>query len=364
MDQKTSLYESHVERKGKMVSFAGYLLPVQYETGVIREHMAVRTGAGIFDVSHMGEILVEGEEEDELLHYIQNLVTNDCSTMSAGKVKYKLICNEAGGIIDDLLIYRFHSRKYLFVVNAANREKDFKWMKSQANNNVTVSDISDQIGLIALQGPKSREILEKLSRKDEIPTKYYTFNEKVMVAGCETFVSVTGYTGELGYEIYCKPEDAKTIWKELLAKGKEEGVIPCGLGSRDTLRLEAGMPLSGNEMNDQITPFEVGLSFAVKMEKDNFIGKEALAKKLEPNLRRVGIKITGRGIAREGCKVFYKEEEIGLTTSGTHCPYLAYPVAMALVNKDYTKVGNPISLEVRKRRIEGEIVPLPFYKRG
>lgn len=360
MEEKTPLYDCHVELKGKMVSFAGYLLPVQYEQGLVKEHLAVRNEVGIFDVSHMGEILVEGEDS---LSYIQKLVTNDCSKMYDGQVKYSPICNEEGGVIDDLLIYKYNNNKYMLVINAANREKDFKWMKANEFGNMTLSDVSDDIALIAVQGPKSKQVLLKLMDEEFLPKKYYSFKDKVNIAGCEAMVSKTGYTGELGYEIYCKSLDAKTIWNELLEKGKDEAIVPCGLGCRDTLRLEAGMPLYGNELSDSITPLEAGLAFAVKMDKDNFIGKEAILNKGESNKVRVGIKITGRGIAREDCKVFYNDNEIGQTTSGTHLPYVDYAGAMAYVDKEYSSPGTKVLIQVRKRYVEGEIVDLPFYKK-
>lgn len=360
MDLKTPLYRCHEASSGKIVSFAGYLLPIQYKTGLMAEHLAVRNEVGIFDVSHMGEILVEGSDS---LAYIQELVTNDCSNMSDGQVKYTMMCNEEGGCIDDLLIYRFASDKYLFVVNASNRNKDYKHMVSKQFGNVKITDISNDIALIALQGPNSLKVLSKLMDEEMIPTKYYTFAGDVQVAGCEAMVSMTGYTGELGFEIYCKPNDAEAIWNKLLDKGKEYGLIPCGLGSRDTLRLEAGMPLYGNELKEDITPFEADLSFVVKMNKENFIGKKALLDKGEPSKVRVGIKITGRGIAREDSKIFYNDNEIGTITSGTHLPYLDYAGAMAYVDKEYAKPGTKVLVQVRKRLIEGEIVDLPFYKR-
>lgn len=361
MEKKTPLYDCHIESKGKIVPFAGYLLPVQYDTGLVAEHLAVRNEVGMFDVSHMGEILVEGEDA---LSYIQKLVTNDCSKMYDGQVKYTLLCNEKGGTIDDLLIYRFNSNKYIFVVNASNKDKDYNWMKSKVFGNVKITDISDEIALIAVQGPNSKKLMLELMDEVQIPQKYYTFTEGTLVAGCECFVSMTGYTGELGYEIYARPEDVKTIWNELLYKGKDYGLIPCGLGARDTLRLEAGMPLYGHELNEDITPIEAGLSFTVKMDKEDFIGKEAIQEKGEAKVKRVGIKITGRGIAREECKVYIDDKEIGITTSGTHLPYLSYAAAMAYVDKDYSSIGTKVKVQVRKRLIEGEIVELPFYKRA
>lgn len=359
MEKKTPLYECHVQAEGKIVPFAGYLLPVQYKTGVITEHMAVRKAAGLFDVSHMGEVIIEGRDA---LTNVQRLVTNDCSSMKDGQVKYSPMCNEEGGVVDDLLIYRINQEKFLFIINAANRTKDIEWMKRHLSGDVKLLDISDEISMIALQGPKSQSILTRLVKEEDLPAKYYSFRENVNVSGITCMISKTGYTGEEGYELCCKNEDAVKVWELLLSCGRDDGLIPCGLGSRDTLRLEAGMPLYGHEMNENISPLEAGLGFAVKMNKSDFIGKQGLIERGEPTKSRVGLKITGRGIARENCPVFYNDREIGRTTSGTHSPYLGYPIAMALIDKDFIKVGANLQVEVRGKRISAEIVSLPFYK--
>ncbi len=359
MELKTPLYDCHVKHGGKMVPFAGYLLPVQY-TDVIAEHMAVRTGAGMFDVSHMGEVIISGPDA---LACINHLYTNDFTSMLDGRVRYSPMCNEAGGVVDDLIVYRMAEDRYLVVVNAANRHKDVAWMQEHLIGDVVMEDVSDDYAQIALQGPKSAEILGKVMSAADIPEKYYTFKDHVTVAGAECLVSQTGYTGEHGYEIYCRPSDAAKIWEALLTAGADEGLIPCGLGARDTLRLEAAMPLYGHEMDDTITPLETGLGFAVKMQKDEFVGKEGMLAKGEPKIRRVGLKVTGRGIVRENCKLYAGEKEIGTSTSGTHCPYLGGAYAMALVDKDYGEPGQQIEAEVRGRRIAAEIIPLPFYKR-
>lgn len=361
VERKTPLYDCHVQLKGKIVPFAGYLLPVQYETGVIAEHMAVREKAGLFDVSHMGEVILAGKDA---LSNVQKLVTNDCSNMYDGQVKYSPMCNEKGGVVDDLLVYQIHKEKYLIVINAANRFKDVEWMTQHVTGEVEFKDISDEVAQLALQGPKSKDILHKLMEQDTLPIKYYSFTEDNMVKGVKCLISKTGYTGEDGYELYCKPEDANTLWNELLEAGKEEGLIPCGLGARDTLRLEAAMPLYGHEMDDGITPLESNLGFAVKMNKDDFIGKDGMLSKGEPKKNRVGLRITGRGIAREDCPVYVEDKVIGVTTSGTHCPYLGYPVAMGLLDVDYTKLGTTVEVEVRGKRISAEVVVLPFYKRN
>ncbi|MBC7959498.1 MAG: glycine cleavage system aminomethyltransferase GcvT, partial [Vallitaleaceae bacterium] len=267
MDLKTPLYESHVAAGGKIVPFAGYLLPIQYAEGIVTEHMAVRTKAGLFDVSHMGEVLLSGPSA---LANVQMLVTNDCEKMVVGQVKYTPMCNEAGGVVDDLMVYKLDQERYLLVINAANRHKDVAWIKAHLFGDVVCEDISDATAQIALQGPKALEILRKLTKDAYIPEKYYTFVEKGMVADLACIISRTGYTGEDGFEFYCSQEDAPHLWDTLLEAGNEFGLIPCGLGARDTLRLEAAMPLYGHEMNEEITPIEAGLSIFVKMNKTDF----------------------------------------------------------------------------------------------
>lgn len=362
MESKTPLYEKHVAAGGKIVPFAGSLLPVQYPAGVIAEHMAVRTAAGLFDISHMGEVVISGKDALNNLHC---LLTNDFTGMYDGRVRYTLMCYDDGGVVDDLVVCRIHENKYLLVVNAANRKKDVEWMKAHLFGEVTLEDISDSVAQIALQGPKAPEILKKLADDDSIPKKYYTFVEKGNVGGISCLVSRTGYTGELGYELYCKPQDAERLWDLLLEAGKEYGLIPCGLGARDTLRLEAAMPLYGHEMDAAVTPFEAGLSFGVKLESHDFIGREALLKKKDPSRVRIGLSMTGRGIARGGEAVFLDGREIGKTTSGTFCPYLKSAVAMALVDSAVcTEPGTTVEIDIRGRRVAAEITALPFYKRA
>lgn len=361
MEKKTVLYDCHIDLEGKMIPFGGYLMPVQYKSGVIKEHMAVRKAAGLFDVSHMGEVILKGSDA---LNNIQKLVTNDCSLIVDGQVKYSPMCNQDGGVIDDLLIYRIGKEEYLLVINAANRYKDIDWIRKHLFGDVRLSDISDETALLALQGPLSKSILTKLTDEKTLPIKYYTFKENVDIGGIKCMVSKTGYTGEEGYEIYCKNKDAVSLWELLLDKGSGEGLIPCGLGARDTLRLEAGLPLYGHEMDDSISPIEAGLGFAVKLNKEDFIGKQGIIDRGEPTKIRVGLKITGRGIAREDCPVFYGDKEVGRTTSGTHSPYLGYPIAMAYVDLNYKDVGTNLMVEIRGRKTSAEIVPLPFYKKS
>jgi len=356
VDKQTSLFQWHTINGGRMVSFAGFSMPVQYETGVIAEHNAVRNSAGLFDVSHMGEFIITGKDALTNLNYI---FTNDFSDMYAGRVRYTLMCNEEGGIIDDLVICKFNDERYMLVVNAANSEKDAVWIKERLRGDCVFEDVSGDFAQIALQGPASLSILTSIS--NTIPRKYYTFIENGSVSGIPCIVSRTGYTGEDGFELYCKNEDALSLWEKLLDAGRYANIIPCGLGSRDTLRLEAGMPLWGHEMDEETTPFEAGLSFAVKMEKPDFIGKAALAK---PAIRiRTGIEITGRGIIREKTDVFHNGQKIGVTTSGTFCPYLEKSCAMVYLDPAYNKPGIIVQAQARGKMIEGITCALPFYKR-
>jgi aminomethyltransferase len=362
LEQKTPLYQWHESHEGKIVPFAGWLLPVQYGSGIIAEHKAVRERAGLFDVSHMGEFLITGSGA---LRALQRLLTNDFTNMYIGRVRYTLLCNDQGGIIDDLVVCKLDEERYLLVVNAATRAKDAAWIKAHldaaSGGSAVFEDISDTMAQIALQGPASPGILATIS--NTIPEKYYTLLEKGSAGGIDCIVSRTGYTGETGFELFCAPKDAVGLWEKILEAGKGAGIVPCGLGARDTLRLEAAMPLYGHEMSETITPFEAGLSFAVKMEKDGFIGKAALAGKEQPERTRVGIRITGKGIAREGSEVFAGGRSVGVVTSGTFCPHLEAALAMALLERSAASPGTGLELEVRGRRIAGEVCPLPFYSR-
>lgn len=362
MDRKTPLYDEHVKCGGTIVPFGGFLLPVQYETGIKQEHMATRTACGLFDVSHMGEILVQGPDAEK---YLNHLLTNDYTGLKDNQARYSPMCNEHGGTVDDLIVYRKAEGDYFVVVNAANREKDFAWMKDHVIGDVTVTDVGDEWGQLALQGPKAEAILSKVAPAESIPAGYYTCVFDATLKGMPCMISRTGYTGEDGFEIYMAADKAVEFWNILLEAGKEEGLIPCGLGARDTLRLEAGMPLYGHEMTDEISPKTAALSFAIKMDKPEFIGKEAIAKQIEEGLkiRRVGIKVTGRGILREECKVYRDGEEIGVTTSGTYLPYLGGSYAMALVKSEAREIGAACEVEVRGRRIACEMCKIPFYKR-
>jgi aminomethyltransferase len=359
-EKKTPLYDCHLACGGTVVPFAGYLLPVQYPAGIIAEHTAVRTAAGLFDVSHMGEIRVAGKDALKNLNYI---LTNDFTSLVAGRVRYSVMCNGQGGCVDDLVVYRLDEETFWVVVNAANRAKDVAWIKAHAFGDVTVEDLSDRVAQLAVQGPRAGEILRRLTPERSLPAGYYSFREDVPVGGMKCLVSQTGYTGEEGYEIYLSNGDAPTMWNLLLDAGQDGGLIPCGLGARDTLRLEAAMPLYGHEMDDSISPLETGLHFGVKMEKEDFIGKKALAEKGPPARKRIGLRMTGRGIARENQAVYAGDRLIGRTTSGTHAPFLKYAIAMALVDSGQAGTGAQLDVDVRGRRVAAEAVPLPFYSR-
>ncbi len=358
MEKKTPLYDVHVEEGGKIVPFAGYLLPVQY-SGVIAEHNAVRNACGLFDVSHMGEVLFTGPGA---LASLNHLLTNDFTNMKPGRVRYSVMCHENGGAIDDLIVYKFGEESYFVVVNAANREKDFAHMQQNLLADTQIEDISDTVAQLALQGPAATEILSKLTDADTLPTGYYTAVAHVDVDGIDCMVSCTGYTGSGGYELYTAAENGPALWRKLREAGTEEGLVPCGLGARDTLRLEASMPLYGHELTDDISPVRAGLTFAIKLDHD-FIGRDALAAEGEPDQMRVGLEVTGRGIIREDQDVFVGDEQVGFTTSGTMCPYVGKALAMAYVDRAHAALGTEVEVDVRGRRVAAKVVEMPFYSR-
>lgn len=361
MDRKTPLYDIHVRYAGEknIVPFGGFLLPVQYPTGVKAEHMAVRTKAGIFDVSHMGEILVKGEKALDFLNYV---LTNDYTDLRPGYARYSPMCNENGGTVDDLIVYMKGENDYFVVVNAANTDKDFAWMCDHRIDGVELENVSDLYGQIALQGPLSEEILRKICDDRFIPAGYYTCIFDGEIRGIPVMISRTGYTGEDGFEIYMPADKAPELWELLMEAGGEDLTL-CALGARDTLRMEAAMPLYGHEMNDEISPRTAGLGFAVKMDKPDFIGKAALEADQPLRNRRVGLKVTGRGILREHMDVYRDGKVVGHTTSGTFLPYLEGAYAMAIVESGAREIGAACQVEVRGRMVDCEMVKLPFYKR-
>lgn len=358
---KTPLYEKHVENSGRMVPFAGYFLPVQYPAGVIAEHKAVRQGVGLFDVSHMGEVRFTG---GDALKNLQHLLCNDYESLLIGRVRYSPMLNAEGGVVDDVLVYKFDEDDYLMVVNASNRHKDVAHILANQFGDVTITDLSDGVCQLALQGPKAEAVLRTLVPEEGIPQKYYSFLRDVDVKGVCCLVSRTGYTGEDGFELYADAKDAEKLFDILAEAGQPFGLQLCGLGCRDTLRMEAGMPLYGHEMDDTISPLETGLSSFVKLSKaDDFVGKAALLKMGEPKRARIGLKMIGRGIAREHCDVYVDGKAIGFTTSGTFIPTQDMALCMALVDTAYGAVGMKLDVDIRGKMVEAEVVPLPFYSR-
>ncbi|MDP2813500.1 MAG: glycine cleavage system aminomethyltransferase GcvT [Erysipelotrichaceae bacterium] len=356
MEKKTPLYECHLEAKGKIVEFGGYLLPIQYESGIMAEHKAIRENVGMFDVSHMGEFIMEGKDALANVNY---LFTNDFTDLALGGVRYSIMCQPDGNTVDDLLVYRMKEDKFYIVVNASNRDKDREWIESNKFGDVNFEDISDSIGQIAIQGPNSEKVVEKLT--NQIPQKYYTFLDDVVFAGKKVLISRTGYTGEDGFEVYCRSEDTPHLWNEVLKAGAEFGLIPCGLGCRDTLRFEAGMPLYGHELSETISPVEAGLKMFVKLDKENFIGKEALSK--DRLRKRMAFRVVDKGIAREHCDVYVHDELVGQTTTGTFSPTLNQAIFTALIDVDVSS-DNHFSVDVRGRKLKAEVTKFPFVRKS
>lgn len=355
MALRTPLYDWHVAHDARMVDFAGWDMPVQY-TSIIEEHNAVRTAVGIFDISHMGRLSFGGPDALALL---QHVYTNNVATMKEGQARYGLVCNEAGGIRDDVLVYRW-PYGYAMVVNASNRPKIVSWLQEhKGSRSVDIVDQTTQTCMLAVQGPRAIDSCRGLTEADGAKLPYY-YATPTRWRGTPCVVSRTGYTGEDGLEIMAGAAQAGALWEELVGRGAR----PCGLGARDTLRLEAAMPLYGHELTEEIDPFQAGLGWAVKMEKGDFIGREALVRRRnEPLPRRVGLELEGKRIAREGAAVSLDGKQIGQVTSGTFSPTLAKTIAMAYVDPAYTAVGKACAVEIRGKAEPARIVALPFYRR-
>ncbi|KUP05955.1 glycine cleavage system protein T [Bacillus coahuilensis p1.1.43] len=359
--KRTPLFEMYGEHGGKTIDFGGWELPVQFSS-IKEEHEAVRTKAGLFDVSHMGEVMVTGPDS---LTYLNRIMTNDVSKLSPGKAQYTAMCYDNGGTVDDLLVYQLGDQKYLLVVNASNIEKDVEWLVSHVEEDVRIENVSDQTAQLAVQGPLAEAILQTITDKDLSEIRFFKFEENVVMDGVTSLVSRTGYTGEDGFEIYCNQKDAATLWRSIIEAGKDKGLVPCGLGARDTLRFEACLPLYGQELSKDISPLEAGIGFAVKTQKENFIGQKPLAKQKEDGLDRkiVGIEVTGRGIPRHGYAVYDGEKKIGEVTTGTQSPTLGKAIGLALLDTHYTAEGTEVNIEIRNRMVEAKVVSTPFYKR-
>lgn len=358
--KKTPIYDEHIALKGRMIEFGGWSMPVQY-TGLTDEHKAVRTQAGIFDVSHMGEVHAIGKDAE---NFVNNLVTNDISKLDIGQAQYTVMCNHEGGIVDDLLVYKRGEENFLLVINAANIAKDFDWIKKQVSGDVKLTNESDRYFQIALQGPRSNAILAKLTDYDLSSIAYYRFAEFALL-DTECIVSRTGYTGEDGFEIYGPAAEGGKVWRALLEAGASEGLKPCGLGCRDTLRLEAKMALYGNDIDDKTNPFEAGLGWVVKLKKDSFVGKEALTKvKADgPAKKLFGIEMVDRGIPRHGYPVCDEAgQEIGIVTSGTMSPTLEKCIALAYLPSNY-EIGQNVQVKIRDKNVMAQVCKTPFYQR-
>ncbi|NLY08291.1 MAG: glycine cleavage system aminomethyltransferase GcvT [Tissierellia bacterium] len=357
--KKTPIYERHVALGGKVVNYAGWLLPVQYE-GLIPEHEAVRNKAGLFDVSHMGEILVEGPDATA---FVEKIFTNRVENAAVGRIVYGLMLKEDGFPVDDLLVYKRGEDSYLLVVNAANKDKDVDWLNAVYNGeNLTIEDVSDDVGQLAVQGPKAESIVQMLTDVDLSEIKPFRFMEDVKIAGVNTLISRTGYTGEDGFELYVDAVDAPILWDELLSA--DEDLVPAGLGCRDTLRFEASLPLYGHEISETVDPLEGDLGFFVKLDKPvEFIGREALKNK--PRSRALyGLELKGRGMLREGYEVLKDDAVIGYITTGYLSPILGKNIANALLAKDSVSVGEEVMVQIRKSAVPAVIIDRKYLKGG
>ena len=357
--KKTPLYGKHVSLDAKLADFAGYKMPIQY-LGISKEHNAVRQSAGIFDVSHMGEIIISGPGAESYLNFI---MTNDVTSLETWQVQYSAMCFEDGGVVDDLLIYRY-PEYFMLVVNCSNLEKNFDWLMAHKRDDVNIIDLSEKIGLIALQGPKSRQIIDPLVDININKMNYYRF-AVAAIDGFPCTIARTGYTGELGFEIYADNENIVRIWDKLINKASAP-IMPVGLGCRDTLRLEMKYPLYGNDIDDRTNPIEAGLGWIAKLDKkDDFIGKEALMS-LNGACDRslVCIQMIDRGIPRKGYKLLKNNTIVGQVTSGTQSPSLKIGIGLAYVTNDFAQSGTNLSLLVRDKELKCKIVDSPFYKKG
>ncbi|MCM3750321.1 glycine cleavage system aminomethyltransferase GcvT [Paenibacillus pasadenensis] len=358
----TPLYPLYREYgEPRCIDFGGWELPVQF-SGIIREHEAVRMRAGLFDVSHMGEFIVTGQFAAD---FLQGVTTNDIRRLKDGMAQYTLMCYPDGGVVDDLLVYRISEDQYMLVVNASNIGKDFDWLQEHLIGDVTIEDRSDVTALLALQGPLSAEILSRCTDAPFASLPPFHFLRAVEVCGVRTLLSRTGYTGEDGFELYVPAEDAAPLWRGLMAAGSPLGLEPAGLGARDTLRLEAKLPLYGQELSSGISPLEAGLGMFVKLDSGEFIGRGVLAAQKSAGIPRrlVGVELLERGIPRTHYPVFCGETQIGEITSGTQSPTLKRNLGLALIQAEYAAAGTELEVEIRGKRLKAAVVPAPFYKK-
>ncbi|MDH5375182.1 MAG: glycine cleavage system aminomethyltransferase GcvT [Candidatus Bathyarchaeota archaeon] len=363
--RRTQLCDVH-RQTAKLTVFASFEMPLWYK-GIIPEHLAVRNSVGIFDISHMGRVIITGVDSERFLNYV---ITNDVSVLLPNSAQYSVMCNENGGIIDDFVVYRLETEKFLIVFNASNREKDYNWLIKNAEGfDVKIEGVSDDVAMFAVQGPRAEKTLQKISAEDLSKIGRFKGGHS-RLTGVEAFLSRTGYTGEDGFEVFVwnaalsKPDNAVKLWNAILDAGKTFGIEPCGLGARDTLRLEAGMSLYGNDIDENTTPLEARLSFVLKFQKSNFMGKDALLEQKNEGIkrRRVGIRMIESGIPRPGFEIYDdKGEKMGYMTSGTFSPLLKCGIGMAYVKVSQAQKGNTVHVKIRKKLVKGKIVSFPFY---
>ncbi|UTR14463.1 glycine cleavage system aminomethyltransferase GcvT [Salipaludibacillus sp. LMS25] len=359
--KRTPLFTTY-EKKAKVINFGGWELPVQFSS-IQEEHEAVRTKAGLFDVSHMGEIEIKGPGT---LAFLQYMLTNDVQKVKAGSCQYTAMCYENGGTVDDLVLYKKSDEDVLLVVNAANIEKNVNWLKQHVFGDVQIANVSERYAQLAIQGPKAEAITQQLTNEPLNQITFFKFRDEVELAGKSVLISRTGYTGEDGFEIYCRPEDAVLLWERLIEGGAEFGLLPCGLGARDTLRFEAKLALYGQELSEKISPIEAGIGFAVKTEKEaDFIGKDVLKRQKEQGTARklVGLEMIDKGIPRAQYEVYKNGEKIGFVTTGTQSPTLRKNIGLALIDATYKDLDTEVEVQIRKRRAKAKIVKTPFYHR-
>lgn len=361
--KRTPLYDKHIQLGAKMVPFTGWDMPIEY-SGLVDEHTAVREAAGLFDVSHMGEVEVKGPQAFD---FVQYLVSNDVAKLVDNQILYTHMCYQDGGTVDDLLVYRFDQNFFYLVINASNIEKDVAWMNEVgADFDVTIKNVSDQVAEIAIQGPHAEAILQKIADVDLQTIEFFYCNRQVMVAGFPCLVSRTGYTGEDGFEVYASNDAIATIWDKLLEVGQAEGIKPAGLGCRDTLRFEVALPLYGNELTKDISPLEAGLGFFVKLDAGDFMGRDALLKQKEEGLSKkiIGFEMTENGIPRHGYEVLVKGEVVGQVTTGYYSPSTEKTVGLALVKNGVTEMGSEIEIQIRKKTKKAVVTAKRFYKKS
>ncbi|MBI4277930.1 MAG: glycine cleavage system aminomethyltransferase GcvT [Armatimonadetes bacterium] len=359
--KRTPLYGVHVAAGARIVEFGGWEMPVQYSS-ILDEHRAVRGACGMFDVSHMGEVEFTGPNA---LATVQRLIANDAARLALNQGLYTQMCTEEGGIVDDLIIYRLGDQHIFMVINAATTDADLEWIRAHGLPNTDIRDRSADFALIALQGPRAQDILSQICPADLAAQKYFRIIPETRVAGRSARIARTGYTGEDGFEIFTTPEDAGPVWEALMKAGRGAGLLPAGLGARDTLRLEAGYLLYGQDMDRTITPLEAGLGWSVKLEKGGFIGRDALARQKEQGLRRrlVGFEVMDRAVARHGYPVLSGGAKIGDVTSGTFSPTLVKSIGMGCVPAAHAEPGSEVQVEIRGKAVPARVVKLPFYKR-